>query len=397
MLSYYFATILMAVIATNLLIILLTLCFCSSKLMINAGYKLLALFILFAVLRFVLPIELPFTVSLYWPDSISQGIWQLYDPLFEIAGRPVSIVNAFQNIWILGICIHLMLYAFSYLRSKHSITLHAKTVTKAEPYCGIINRICGEQNRPNKFILAELPGIKAPVLYGIFRPRIFIPEGMELSDQDWYYVLRHEASHHFHHDILMKNIIRLITIVYWWNPFCAALNKQTDIILEMRIDDALTLRNTEITGAYIRCLINVSESIVSTKLIPKTFTMSLLHKGTTDMGKRLKMLVSNQQKRNVPLNILLFTLALTIYILSYIFIIEAFHQPEEVDSNPAPTYDEMVKGPAETVYAVPNSIGTYDIYYGGIYMETVSSLDYYPSASVCTMEELTDLMGDSSE
>ncbi len=61
MLYYSFSTVLMTILASNFLIILISLCFQNDKLMVTIGYKLLAVFAIFTLLRLLLPFEFPFS------------------------------------------------------------------------------------------------------------------------------------------------------------------------------------------------------------------------------------------------------------------------------------------------------------------------------------------------
>lgn len=60
MVHYSFSTILMTFIASNLIIVLITVCFRCEKILLSIGYKLAAVFLVLTVLRVLFPFELPF-------------------------------------------------------------------------------------------------------------------------------------------------------------------------------------------------------------------------------------------------------------------------------------------------------------------------------------------------
>lgn len=389
MLQSSISTILMAVITTNIFLALLTLFFCDANLMVRAGYKLLALLAAFSILRFVLPIELPFTITIPLPPLVSDVIVLIYGELFTFRGQFVSLWMLFKLVWALGFILGLVRYVLSYLRARRYIVLFGKAIGHKEPYRALLDQICGERGRRNRFTVLEMPGLHSPVLFGFLSPKILLPEGLALPERQLYYVLHHEASHHFHHDLWLKNAIKLISLVYWWDPFCILLNKQADTILEMRIDDSLTRSDSVRTGEYMNCLIDMSENALRRAPLPKTFTMSLLPAGRSPLKNRFLMLTDNQGKPHPALHAAILLFTVSVYLLSYAFVPEACVSMEHFAS--VHVGDNSIPFPVGNGYAVHKGDGTYDIYFLNTYVETVDSLAYYPKdIPVYTEENRSD-------
>jgi beta-lactamase regulating signal transducer with metallopeptidase domain len=383
MLQASMSTVLLAVVTTNLFLVLLTLCLRSPELLIRAGYKLLALFVVFSLLRILVPLEFPFTTTLTLPLFLSRIIVLFYNRLFSIGGYSVSLWKILKAVWGIGIVWNVIRYALSYYKASHYITLYGKDISKQEPYYALLDCICVSQHKPNRFRVLEMPGLKAPVLFGILSPRILVPEHFNLPDRDISYVLRHECFHYFHHDLLLKNIIKLVTIVYWWNPFCILLNRQTELILEMRIDDCVTLTDAENSLEYMQCLIDVSERAAEQTCLPHAFTMSLLPFGRSDLHQRFLLLTTNQKKRKHLLNIVLLGVTVSLYLLSYTFIPEGYCSSDiliPLTSGTADTEADDIVVPLSinNTYLIDNGDGTYDVYLDYQYMETTTSPELYP-------------------
>lgn len=376
MLQISISTILMTVITTNLFLIVLTVCFCHTDFMVRMGYRQLALFVLFALLRLLLPVELPFTVTVRLPLWVSNIIMFVHSGLFTIGERPVSLWLIFKWIWVIGCAVGILRYFISYHRSRSYITLHGKMLNHKEPYTSMLRRVCEERGRANPFTILEMPGLRTPALFGFFSPCILMPEGFVLSEEELYFVLKHETAHHFRHDLWCKEFIRLLTILYWWNPFCHLLNHQTDVILEMRIDHDVTHTSTSQIMEYADCLLNISERAVSRSLFPSTFTLSLLRFEDSDLYKRTNVLLKSREKFNVAVNTVLTLLISVIYLFSYSIVPEAYCGPElPVDMCP-PNFNFKYLS-TENSYFIDNEDGTYDLYWDGILCETVDSLEYY--------------------
>ncbi len=372
----------MSVITTNIFLILLALCLINTKLLVRAGYKLLALFVCFAALRFVFPVELPFTVTLPLPLSLSKIITRGHLALFTFHGQPVSFWTLFLMVWGVGTVLGLLLYGISVCRANYLITLYGKELTGQTPCQDILNRVCEARNKPNPFRIIEMPGLDSPVLFGILCPRILLPVNFKASEKDLYYILRHEASHHFHHDLLLKGIVKVITLVYWWDPFCILLNRQTDIILEMRADDTLTLTDIESTHDYMQCLMHAATGAANQTFLPKGLTIALLPREKSDIMKRFALLSSNQEQRSPLLNISLCLASSSICLLSYAFILEACCEMETFeDIRPAQSLEQsnIISPLSGNSYLIDNGDGTFDLYCDDRYLETIDSLEYYPA------------------
>lgn len=388
MLHASLSTVIAAVITTNIYLILLALCLSSRRLLLDVGYKLLALFVIFTTLRLAFPFELlPFTITVRLPKFISPVISLCRVPLGIIGGLPISLWMLFLMVWAVGIIIGLIHYIYSYFKTRYLIILYGKELTHKAPYAELLARICNERKRRNRFRVIELPGLASPALFGAFSPWILIPEKFDLSERDLYYILRHETAHHFHHDLLLKILVKLITLVYWWDPFCHRLNNQTEIILEMRVDDILTLTDVQLTEEYMQSLIAAKHFAAQNMFLPCEFTMELLPQESSDVLKRFSMLQYNQLMPQHLLNILLIVVTLSIYLLSYAFIGEPFNLPKTL---PLPMTEEQedVLRPAESdFYFIDNEDGTYDFYYNSMYrLTTDSPEDYATGVPIYTRE-----------
>lgn len=377
------STVMMAVITTNVFLILVTLCLVNEKLLVRAGYRLLALFVVFTTLRFVLPIELPFTITLKLPMIVSQVITKCHDRLFLFSEQSISLWQIFKCIWLLGFIIGIIAHIITYYYSSRHIVLYGKELTNTEPYRQILTRIYQDKHKKNCFRIIELPGLDVPALFGILHPRILIPSDFEVTEKQLTYILQHEATHHFNHDILLKNIIKIITLAYWWDIFSWLLRRQTDLILEMRIDDSLTMADITTTQEYMQCLIEISEHASGKKILPGNLTIGILPSGYKDLKRRFQLMINNQNKINIGRSILLLGIGLCLYLSSYAIVLEAYLPPSEFVPQDLSTFedyspDDLFFPSSDNSYFIDNEDGTYDYYINGNCLETVDSLDYYP-------------------
>lgn len=383
-------TTLMALLTTGIFLTFVTTCLLNKHLLIHFGYKLLALFVLFTILRFIFPVDFPFTRTIVMPKGISYILLRIRHRLFYLGQQPVSVWFIFECIWLIGAIIGILWFFISYFRDNYRIVLYGKELTNASPYKEIVAGICKDQNRRNNFRVIGIPNLNIPMIFGVFKPRILLPENIELSYDEAYYIIRHEMTHHFHHDLLLKSLIKFITLIYWWNPFCILLNKQADVIIEMHVDDSLVHSDTEIAFAYMQCLTDYASKATEKSMFSHTFTLGLLPKEKSDLRKRCYLMLNNQRKSDKPLSILITLLVLGIYISSYLFIFEGYRSPTQETLGPSP-YDYDIDGVHilnnSDSYFIDNGDGTYDLYSGDMFLETTDSMEgYYPGTPVYTPE-----------
>ncbi|MCH5281467.1 MAG: hypothetical protein J1E61_08345 [Lachnospiraceae bacterium] len=62
----------------------------------------------------------------------------------------------------------------------------------------------------------EADGIKSPFVFGVLRPRIYVPFSLEEVERD--YILRHEKEHIRRGDHLIKYAAYMLAMVYWFHP-----------------------------------------------------------------------------------------------------------------------------------------------------------------------------------
>lgn len=381
--DYSFSTVYMAVIASNILLVLLVICFGNRNIRNNTGYKLLAVFIVFTAARFVLPLELPFTKTFLLPTPVSFILSYIQHPFIKWGMLRISLWTILQVTWI-GVFVYKLIRHIRLQRKlSYDILSACHDFEGSEKYRDLMDRVCAERNRKNPFLIRKSPHVTVPMLYGVFHPYILLPENVTILDHQMYYVFCHEASHHFHRDLLIKNIMHLICIFYWWNPFCYILKKQMDSVLEMRIDE-IVAKNPEDVPEYLSCLLLIAESSTEEKEKSEDpVSKSSLLDDESELTARFQMLLDRKKKKH-SWNIALLALTLVIFAGSYLVIFEAHY------IDPA-TKAELILIDEENTYIIEKADDTYDIYLKGQFIENTESLQYYnPEIPVYTEKEFHD-------
>jgi len=92
--------------------------------------------------------------------------------------------------------------------------------------------------------LATTPTINTPVVAGLFRPVIYLPDE-HINYSDLRFILMHEATHIKNGDMWCKLLSLTVMIVHWFNPVVYLMNRAIIIESELACDTAVLRRADE--------------------------------------------------------------------------------------------------------------------------------------------------------
>ena len=334
--------------------------------MIKLGYRILALGTLLILLRLLIPFEFSFTKNINLPEALSYFIAQILHPRIN----HYSIWHMLLVIWCIGIVYGIWCYIQDYKRLMYFIDINSTDVTTVSPYKKIIMEFSNTQKDCHRISIYETTAISSPMICGIFRPTILLPKSLSLSPTELRLVLEHEISHYLHHDLILKFVVQMICIIYWWNPMCRLFQKQVNTILEIRIDHELTYANPEQKKNYFSCLLNVAKYSVNETI----FSPHVVYYCTNShslLQRRFEIGLTKTPKKNYIYNSFFITLLVMIYLCSHLFVFEPFYTSPEVEATTVGTM-------SPDFYYILDDSGIYNIYYQGEFIETADSLKYYP-------------------
>lgn len=181
------------------------------------------------------------------------------------AGNPQGSVNPLQvvlylavRIWVLGILAMLFYSLVSLLRLRKKLK-------------GAV--------REQKNIF-RLPGKGTPFVYGLIRPRIYLPEVLGKTEQE--YILLHERIHIRRGDHIFRLLAWLALCLHWFNPLVWLAFSLSGRDMEVSCDEAVLQKlGSGVKKEYSASLLNLAAGERIVKGIPLTF-------GESDTGSRIK-------------------------------------------------------------------------------------------------------------
>lgn len=131
--------------------------------------------------------------------------------------------------------------------------------------------------------------VKTPALFGLFRPKIILPEYAEnLSDEHLEYVILHELSHLKRGDGIVNTLLLALQTIYWFNPLTWVLFKFIREDMELA-NDAAVLKGmgAEEQKEYSLSLVAVLAGYSKPALAPRLLCMVDSEK---NMERRINMI-----------------------------------------------------------------------------------------------------------
>lgn len=103
----------------------------------------------------------------------------------------------------------------------------------------------------------ECEGISTAFVMGFFKAKIYIPAYITSKERE--YILMHERMHIRHGDHIVRIVMLVVNILYWWNPFVWIAIHFMKRDMEMFCDESV-IKSMETDGKkeYLRTLLNCS-------------------------------------------------------------------------------------------------------------------------------------------
>lgn len=224
-------------------------------------------------------------------------------PVAAPAYRPPQ--NAYTLVfllWITGVLVFFLCTTISYARF---LSVLKRCSAPAKPDSEILET-AARLGMPNRIRIRVAEDIPSPFLAGIFRPRIYLPAGMDNTALQS--VLLHELTHYRRRDLWIKWFAVLVNAVYWFNPLVYVVRRRINEDCEISCDRAVT-RQMDTTGrrAYMETIYNML--CVSARNRPLTTAMC---GGKQQMKRRFIMI---KQQRNIGKIFSAFSFGLAVLLL----------------------------------------------------------------------------------
>ncbi|WP_128657268.1 DUF4850 domain-containing protein, partial [Paenibacillus sp. 598K] len=180
----------------------------------------------------------------------------------EIAAQPQRVPLALwlALVWLLG-----------WLYCSGRLIVHVRSASQLRRAAGLRTpehlqqqlAACAEELQLRRYPeLRVSAAIASPALVGVWRPILLVPEPqqLQLSAEQWHYILLHELVHFKRRDALVNWLMALLVAVHWFNPLLWYAARQMRADQELACDAAVLRRIApEATSVYGQAMLGLLE------------------------------------------------------------------------------------------------------------------------------------------
>lgn len=313
------------------------------------------------LVRVLLPLEFAFTRSIYVTQFFPAVTLLLKKNVITVCGYPVSLMVMLCFLWGLGIAVKGMLYLYAVICFKRKM--------RALPEAGkpeikrALQKVMAGQRRGRVPRLRQADCMTTPFIAGVFRPVIVLPD-ITFAEDEWYYILLHEMSHYRNRDLLLKCVVEIISILFWWNPLVYKIKKCADRSLEMSNDlHIIKDLNAEQRVEYMECLLKTAKE--SVQLQKNTIVTLGLNGQESVLLQRFRFVAADLPRGNVKAYIYLMCMLLTVFASCFVTV-----ENSGIEKAVAETTFSLSP---ETCYFIRTDAG-YDLYVDDEYVASLTEL-----------------------
>lgn len=340
----------MAVLWSNVFIVLLYLCCRSTGLISRLGVASAGMLAVCCILRFALPVEFANTIVIPSYNVYTGIVDWLKTPLFF--GRSTGAVLA--AIWALGIIFSGSCLTVQYRRTAKRLNRVSAADQSLPPF--VAQLLLKRKIKRGRLAFKRCSAIQVPMIMGFFTHTVYIPES-NYTEAELTHIVLHELVHYQRKDVWKKLVAGLYCIVFWWNPFTHLLKNNLTQVLEITCDRQVTKDlSPEETVTYAETLLKAMKLGFAEKQITPYVSAQLSSaKGAHQIRQRFLLLLQTQKH---PSHILLcaWTLILVIgFCGSFLFVV----QPRYAAPSNEIVADGWAEAAPDHAYLVRDAAGKY--------------------------------------
>lgn len=153
------------------------------------------------------------------------------------------------GLWLLGVCAVLAWNGIAHVRFLSYLRRWSSPVADTDAITAF-NRLGDQLGLDRRPRLLVCQGLKVPMLAGLIRPAILLPQG-NVSGEELGFSLLHELTHYRRGDIWLKTLAMWVNALYWFNPLAWYMLRLVERDTELACDeDALSRLSRSDYSAY---------------------------------------------------------------------------------------------------------------------------------------------------
>lgn len=342
------------------------------------GVSTILLLYAICVFRILFAFEFPFTKVVEWRVGLNEFYQAVYFDKIPLAGTAgINVATLACFLWLAVALVLTFVFIFKYITMQHRV--RACAIRKDPEAAEILEEIKAKSGRRLDVCVYICPITETPVSMGIRRKLILLPE-RSCSEKELRCILKHEYTHHCHHDLLTIFLVRLFCCIFWWNPLVYLLRNDVLQMLEIKCDLAVTQDMSK--GEISEYLTTIVNALKATNNTNKTFSGSAAlvlpfkRKKSFSVVERFKMVTQSNKGNSRVFQAAFLTVFIALFFASYLFILQPGWDPSPEDFS-----EGFVELDTEGAYLIKHKDGTWS--------QVFPKSELYPDGLVVDLSEET--------
>lgn len=283
------------------------------------GSNSLIIVYILCIFRILVPLELPFTKELCFPKIMNWWNHYLYLQVNDTSIKYIHIICCVCLIIAFILLLHFFLFYFKIVNVIKF--LPDSTNKNIDKYISMYS-----ENKRIKYYIISKAVISSPIQFGFINPVILFPD-ISFNDIELMHICHHECTHIKNRDNLLKTITKLMTCIFWWNPFCYLLLNEINRLQEYNCDYIVTnnLSQSE-KASYLETLLKVYSSSNSSPFHASISFFAYSKKQDVIVNRFKLVATSNHPSYFFAKYSIL--LCIGLFICSYCFVIQPAFEPK---------------------------------------------------------------------
>jgi Antirepressor regulating drug resistance, predicted signal transduction N-terminal membrane component len=146
-------------------------------------------------------------------------------------------------IWLIVCLILIAKKVFCYHQYVRLVKKNSRLISDQE-ILRIYDDICDLSGMKRRIPLLTTPGVTSPMLIGLMKPMIILPEKQIENTSQLKYIFMHELTHFIRLDIYYKWFVQIVLSIHWFNPIIYFISREINKACELSCDEAVIKKLT---------------------------------------------------------------------------------------------------------------------------------------------------------
>lgn len=150
----------------------------------------------------------------------------------------LRLVDLVAYVWLGGVGVYLVLAVGSYAAFVYTKRRHARPAEDMQAFAEVLGQLHIRRNIRLRYTGDDA----APMLVGIFRPVVYLPQ-REIHEDSRRMIFLHELTHYKRGDLVLKWLCMFINALHWFNPLCymacTSLSEACEVACDMDVTNGM--------------------------------------------------------------------------------------------------------------------------------------------------------------